>query len=792
MAYLRFLVTLLSLVAPIYSVSVPIDRTGWTITADSQETNHEIAKAIDGLANTFWHTRWTPSATGFPHWVIIDMKKINTVNGVTVQPRQDGRGNGRIGRHEIHVSQDGTNWGNPVVIGNYLNDASTKKSSFIAKSARYVRFTALDEAGSPNNPWSSIAEINVLGDFNYKSRSGWQVSADSAETAAANAPATNAIDGNGGSIWHTTYGANGAKHPHWFRIDQGSAQTVAGLVYTPRVGPNGRIGNWRVESSSDGNTWTQVVAGTWPDTGDEKYANFNVNARYIRLVALTEAGNRGPWTSAAEINLIDPSPNGAPPAQSPSNGLWLYTVDMPIIPVAASNLPDGRVLVWSAFKLDDYVGGTGLTQTAIFDPATGTTTRRIVNENEHDMFCPGISLDFEGRIVVTGGNDEQKTTIYNPSTNLWIPSADMRIPRGYQSSTTCSDGRIFAIGGSWSGARGGKNGEIYDPVANSWSLIPNALVAPMVTADGGGMYRADNHAWLFGWKNKWVFQAGPSKKMNWYNTDGAGSVNAAGTRGNDIDAMNGNAVMYDAVEGRILTMGGAVNYQTVTATSNAFNMTIGTPPSMPQVARTQNMAYQRGFANAVVLPDGSVFVTGGQAFVEPFTDTTASYEPELWNPNTGTWRKLSPHGIPRTYHSVALLLPDATIFNGGGGLCGGCPTNHWDAEIFVPPYLLNSDGSRKARPAINTVADTVKLGAALSITTSGSVTSFALIRHGAVTHSVNTDQRRIPLKPAGNSSTSYTVTIPHDAGVALPGYWFLFAIDSAGTPSIAKTIRVTT
>ncbi|KAH7112852.1 hypothetical protein B0J11DRAFT_446458 [Dendryphion nanum] len=642
MAYLRFLVTLLSLVAPIYSVSVPIDRTGWTITADSQETNHEIAKAIDGLANTFWHTRWTPSATGFPHWVIIDMKKINTVNGVTVQPRQDGRGNGRIGRHEIHVSQDGTNWGNPVVIGNYLNDASTKKSSFIAKSARYVRFTALDEAGSPNNPWSSIAEINVLGDFNY------------------------------------------------------------------------------------------------------------------------------------------------------NNGLWLYTVDMPIIPVAASNLPDGRVLVWSAFKLDDYVGGTGLTQTAIFDPATGTTTRRIVNENEHDMFCPGISLDFEGRIVVTGGNDEQKTTIYNPSTNLWIPSADMRIPRGYQSSTTCSDGRIFAIGGSWSGARGGKNGEIYDPVANSWSLIPNALVAPMVTADGGGMYRADNHAWLFGWKNKWVFQAGPSKKMNWYNTDGAGSVNAAGTRGNDIDAMNGNAVMYDAVEGRILTMGGAVNYQTVTATSNAFNMTIGTPPSMPQVARTQNMAYQRGFANAVVLPDGSVFVTGGQAFVEPFTDTTASYEPELWNPNTGTWRKLSPHGIPRTYHSVALLLPDATIFNGGGGLCGGCPTNHWDAEIFVPPYLLNSDGSRKARPAINTVADTVKLGAALSITTSGSVTSFALIRHGAVTHSVNTDQRRIPLKPAGNSSTSYTVTIPHDAGVALPGYWFLFAIDSAGTPSIAKTIRVTT
>ena len=29
--------------------------------------------------------------------------------------------------------------------------------------------------------------------------------------------------------------------------------------------------------------------------------------------------------------------------------------------------------------------------------------------------------------------------------------------------------------------------------------------------------------------------------------------------------------------------------------------------------------------------------------------------------------------IPRNYHSISLLLPDARIFNGGAGLCGvGC------------------------------------------------------------------------------------------------------------------------
>ena len=63
--------------------------------------------------------------------------------------------------------------------------------------------------------------------------------------------------------------------------------------------------------------------------------------------------------------------------------------------------------------------------------------------------------------------------------------------------------------------------------------------------------------------------------------------------------------------------------------------------------------------------------------------------PEIWNPATGKWTTLAPMAIPRTYHSVALLLPDARVFVGGGGLCGDCTTNHLDGEIFTPPYLLN-------------------------------------------------------------------------------------------------------
>ena len=180
----------------------------------------------------------------------------------------------------------------------------------------------------------------------------------------------------------------------------------------------------------------------------------------------------------------------------------------------------------------------------------------------------------------------------------------MQISRGYQSSATCSDGRVFTIGGSWSRGEGGKNGEIYSPAANTWTLLSGCPVAPLLTNDAQGIYRQDNHAWLFGWKNGSVFQAGPSKAMNWYGTTGSGSQKAAGLRATDTDSMCGNAIMYDAVNGKILTVGGSPNYQNSNATANAHVISIGTPNSIPSVATISSMSYPRAFGNAVALPDG--------------------------------------------------------------------------------------------------------------------------------------------------------------------------------------------
>jgi galactose oxidase len=419
------------------------------------------------------------------------------------------------------------------------------------------------------------------------------------------------------------------------------------------------------------------------------------------------------------------------------------------------------------------------------------------------MFCPAMSSLQDGRLLIQGGSDAAKTSFYDPITNEFTSGPDMKMARGYQTSVTLSNNNVFTIGGAYSGPRKGKDGEMYNPDTNTWTALPGAKAAPLLTKDGEGIWREDNHAWLFGWKNGSVFQAGPSKAQNWYGTSGTGSVVAAGTRDTLEDAMCGIFVMYEP--GKILSAGGSQSYTNANANRRAHITTIDEPNTNAQVERVADMVYPRGFSNAVVLPDGTVLVTGGQPRSLVFTDTDGILYAELFNPATKSWKTLAPEAVPRNYHSVSVLLADGRIFSGGGGLCylakvGASSANcnklvdHADGQIFSPPYLFNADGSAAARPTISAISTaSVKVGGKLRITMSVSATDykFVLIRIGSVTHSVNSDQRRVPLTNVTGSGSTYMATLPNDSGVLIPGTYYLFAMRSSGAPSVALTVTVT-
>ena len=418
-------------------------------------------------------------------------------------------------------------------------------------------------------------------------RSAWKVLCDSEESGN---ECQKAVDGDQSSFWHTSYTSAGEPSPpHTITVDLGAEYNVNGISVTPRQdgNPNGFIAQHDVSVSTDGRSWASVASGTWHGDATEKFANFEVKkARIIRLTALTEFAGQ-PWTSIAELKVFESSTG---PSMYNGLGYWGPTINFPTVPVAAAlESLSGKVLIWSAYAFDDYQGSPkDRVFTATWDPVTGSVTPKTVDTTQHDMFCPGISVDGTGKMVVTGGNTAEKTTIYDFPSGEWIRAPDMNIARGYQSSAVCSDGRVFTIGGSWSGGEFEKPGEIYNPRTRSWTRLSGARVGPMLTNDNQGIYRSDNHAWLFGWKNGTVFQAGPSTSMNWYYISGSGGVVAAGAResvrGVDPDSMCGNAIMYDATKGKILAVGGSPSYQNSYATANAHILTIGEPGRVVEVS----------------------------------------------------------------------------------------------------------------------------------------------------------------------------------------------------------------
>lgn len=66
-----------------------------------------------------------------------------------------------------------------------------------------------------------------------------------------------------------------------------------------------------------------------------------------------------------------------------------------------------------------------------------------------------------------------------------------------------------------------------------------------------------------------------------------------------------------------------------------------------------------------------------------------------------------------------------------------------------------------------------------------------MVRLGAATHTIDNDNRRFPLKIEQNlGNNKAIVRIPSNSNVALPGVYWLFAMNSQGVPSEGVTVIV--
>ena len=457
-------------------------------------------------------------------------------------------------------------------------------------------------------------------------------------------------------------------------------------------------------------------------------------------------------------------------------GQWGPVVNWPVVAVHMALLPNGKVLAYDSmgdnatetFPVQDH------TRATVWDPATGTQTPVNVNTG-YNIFCSGLAHLMDGTLFVAGGTKDPQldgivqTHLFNPNTNTWSLGPNMAAGRWYPSVTPLSNGEMLITEG------GPPIPEVRKTDGGLRALNTASLNLPL-------------YPWMDVAPNGRTFYSGPDQTMRSLDTAGGGSWQGLGQR-DTLDRDYGSHAMYDV--GKILVAGGEHS-------SNDARV-INLNGATPQVSATAPMAYGRRQHNLTVLADGTVLATGGNSSGAQLVDlNNGVYPAELWNPATGTWQTLAAMQVTRQYHSTALLLPDGRVLSAGGGICGTCDSVGYlgkNAEVFSPPYLFKKDGSGELapRPQISSAPDDVAYNGPLAISTpnAASISKVALVRLGAVTHSVNMEQRYVPLSFTADSGT-VNATAPPNANVAPPGVYMLFVIGADGVPSVARMVRVGT
>lgn len=494
----------------------------------------------------------------------------------------------------------------------------------------------------------------------------------------------------------------------------------------------------------------------------------------------------GPTVTSAPITITALT-------EEATTGAWGPVIAWDIVTLHLSLLPTGKLLGWGKYEPPGGAMGTMATQPRLWDPAIGPPTTALRVQADTMLFCSGHVQMPDGRLMVTGGHKQDDvgidfTNIFDPVGESWaIGVPKMAHGRWYPTLTELPDGRMLTMAGRDSSGRVVTTPEIWEN--NRWVELP-----------GAGTLEIPYYPRNFVAPNGRIFMAGERIQSRWFDPD----ASSAGGRGmwtsgpSHIFNANrdyGTAAMYDA--GKILYAGGGGNMGwgqspdrkvgAPTATAEKIDLAAGTPAW----TSAGSMAFARRHTNSTILPDGTVLVTGGTSgggFVD-INPANATRSAEVWDPKTNQWTTLAANSRMRVYHSVSLLLPDATVLHGASGnaLAGPVPVpdenNH---EIFSPPYLFKGK-----RPTITAVPASVGYGQAFAVTTpnAAQITDVRWIHLGSVTHAFDFGQRANTLAFTP-TATGVSVTAPGNTNLAPPGHYLLFVLNRNGVPSSGKIVQV--
>ena len=307
----------------------------------------------------------------------------------------------------------------------------------------------------------------------------------------------------------------------------------------------------------------------------------------------------------------------------------------------------------------------------------------------------------DGKVLITGGisgngNFLASAELYDHSRGEFVPAGKMHGTRGYGSTSTLLPTGKVLIAGGYNGASCERSAELYDPATNTF-VVTGSMSAPRCSAIavllqkgqplimGGDQSRGDRD---------------PAVSAELYDPS-TGRFSVTGSMRTPRDYFAG-VVMRD---GRVLVAGGSSEGQhpntKVESSAEIYD------PRTGRFSPTGNMTTPRDKFAAALLPDGKIFVVGGQAD-SPFgqsLSTTEIYDPasgkfslgpsmqfrrfklahgvvalrngeilvaggasrpEVYDPGSNSFRLTTGTLLDRFYFSTVTLLPGGEVLLAGG------------------------------------------------------------------------------------------------------------------------------
>jgi len=246
--------------------------------------------AIDHNLTTRWGSQFNDN-----QWLTLDYGSTQAINRVRIDWE-----NAHASHYVLEVSDDNQNW---TLLKDVTNSqGGTEDWPGLAGSGRYLRMRGITRSGAYGY---SILEIQAFAgtpadvpgttptptpapgsvDLSKPGVSIQPVTATSSATENGGLSALNAIDGNGTTRWAST-SEDGA----WIQFDFGAVTQVG---YLKLQWENAYGKQYKLLTSNDGKTWTQLRSVTDGQGGSEEFYNLGMNARYLRLQGVARATQYG-------------------------------------------------------------------------------------------------------------------------------------------------------------------------------------------------------------------------------------------------------------------------------------------------------------------------------------------------------------------------------------------------------------------------------------------------------------------------------------------------------------------